>query len=291
MIKELLNQKIFKCILGVIVFLSVNLFGQFEGSEGQEWLNSLKQAIDREQIEINVEEIDFENKSFFDIYVNSILRASVPEGMEIPGIGTNLSSQEVTDIIMAMGPELIQALPNIDMGNDSVQLDPGAAVKKWDPEGRWSKGPHKLDIENWVQVNQWIRAASNTSKFSWGIFAPGTYSTDCMLLSVNSNADVMIDIENYGPLKGPDGAISTSYALSKYTETEPGQVFTGKTMNGAEPLSNWIEDGQRSVNEVGKGGLIKVWNSIDINGDLSPGLYTTPEGRSATITIIALDYL
>jgi hypothetical protein len=253
--------------------------------EGGEWLGLVEEAT-QEGVTVNVEEVTFANDSFFDVFVNVVLREGLPPDIQDPLLGTALSSDEVTEIIRSQGPELYDALQRVQLSDGRVvQVAPGAAVFKWDPEGRWSRGPHRFEIYTWVMVNQWIRASMNTSKLVWKVFKPGVYSTDCMYMNVHSNGRMRLTLENNGPLTDPAGeTMGTAYALSEYIQTPVDLVVAGQTMLGATPVIDWVPDQAAGEAVVGRHALVKVWNSINVNGNAGPGLYTTP-GASAVITV------
>ncbi len=288
MINEFLNKSILKTLVGIILLMSISLFAQLDGTDGEKWLEEMEEAT-REGLSMNVEEIQFANDSFFDVFVETVLREGLPEGVVDPELGTALTSEEVTRILRAQGPELVNALRPVQLPNFGlVQLAPGAAVKKWDKEARWSRGPHVLNLYTWARVNQWIRISMNKSKIAWSVYKPGRYSTDCMYLNIHSNGKIRMNLDNYGPLTGPAGTtVPTSYALSKYIQTPPDHVFVRKTMNGAEPVIDWVDDGQSGTADVGNHTLVKVWNHINVHENVGPGLYSTPDGPSAVITVIA----
>lgn len=254
--------------------------------EGGEWLLLVEEAT-QEGVTVNVEEVTFANESFFDVFVEIVLREGLPPDIQDPVLGTALSSDEVTEIIRTEGPELYETLGRVELADGRVvQLAPGAAVYKWDKEGRWSKGPHRFEIYTWVMVNQWIRASMNTSKLVWKVFKPGVYSTDCMYMNVHSNGTMLLTLENNGPLADPAGDImGTAYALSQYIQTPPDLVVAGQTMLDATPVIDWVPDQAAAEATVGRHALIKVWNSINVSGNAGPGLYTTPNGPSAVITV------
>jgi len=207
-----------------------------------------------------------------------------------PDLGTALTSEEVTAIIQGQGPELFNELGivNLPLPFAPADLTPGAAVYKWGREGRWSRGPHTFDILTTAKVDQWIRASMNKSRIAWKVFKPGDYSTDCMYLNVHSNGNLKLILDNYGPLTSPDGTtIPTEYALTDYIQTPNDAVFQGQTTQGAAPIINWVGDGGSGSAEVGPHKLVKVWNYINVGSNVGPGLYSTPDGPSAVITVIA----
>lgn len=258
-----------------------------KGTEGESWLREVDAATE-DDLSINVEEIEFEDDSFFDVFVETVLREGLPADIKDPELGTSLTSDEVTEILREQGPELFDALGGVETPTfGPVNLAPGAAVYKWDKEGRSSRGPHRFNLYTWARVNQWIRASMNKTKIAWTVFKPGVYSTDCMYLNVHSNGNMVLTLDNYGPLTGPAGTIPTAYALSKYIQTPKDLVLYGKTMGNAVPIINWVDDGENETANLGAHTLIKVWNSIRVNGNVGPGLYSTPNGPSAVITLIA----
>lgn len=253
--------------------------------EGGAWFAEID-AISRLPQSVNVEDIQFEMDSFFDVFVEVVLREGLPAGAQ-DDLGTALSSDDVTDIILEQGPELYETLRLVLPDGDEISVAPGAAAHQWDPEGRWNRGPHTFDIYNWVSVNQWIRASMSSSKLVWKVFKPGEYSSDCMYLNVHSNANMRLTLDNFGPLIGDDGTegVATAYALSEYIRTPKDLVLTGREMAGATPVIDWVPDGESGEQEVGPHTLVKVWNSIRVGSSLSPGFYATPDGPSAVITV------
>lgn len=270
--------------IGVFLLVSGNVLAQ--QAEGEAWLEQLEAAIG--PLSINVENLDFAVDSFFDVFVETVLREGLPDGVDDPLLGTPLSSEEVTAIIRDMGPELFLALGRVEIPDIGVvDLTPGAAVYKYDKEGRWSRGPHTFDIYTWARVNQWIRASMNKTKIVWKVFKPGTYSTDCMYLNIHSNGNMNLTLTNNGPLMGPDGtaAIPTVYGISEYIQTTQDLVLDGVTMAGARAVIDWLENGQsRTAEKLPPHILLKVWNAIDVNSGVGPGTYTT-DGPSAVITV------
>jgi hypothetical protein len=258
-----------------------------EGTQGESWLRELDAAT-QDELSINVEEVQFAVDSFFDVFVETVLREGLPADIVDPELGTSLTSEEVTNILREQGPELFNTLGRVETPTfGPVTLAPGAAVYKWDREGRSSRGPHRFNLYTWARVNQWIRASMNKTKIAWNVFKPGVYSTDCMYLNVHSNGNMMLTLDNYGPLTGPAGTIPTAYALSTYISTPNDLVLYGRTMGGARPIINWVRDAENGTANVGPHRLVKVWNSINVRENVGPGLYTTPNGPSAVITVIA----
>ena len=238
--------------------------------EGSEWLKLLEEAT-AEGLSINVEEQQFAVDSFFDVFVEVVLREGLPPDVEDPLLGTALSSEEVSAIIREQGPELFELLGRVQLPTGQViTLAPGAAVFKWDPEGRWSRGPHRFDIYTWVRVNQWIRASMNTSKFVWNVFKPGVYSTDSMYMNLHSNGPMTLTLQNNGPLTDPAGEVlRSSYALSRYIQTPNNLVVAGQSMLGATPVVDWVPDGAAGEASVGNHILLKVWNSTFSSSSMS----------------------
>lgn len=280
-----------KLVLIVIFFLVFGgaAFADPLTDAGAEWLSELEELARLGNASINVEEMEFNNDSFFDVFVDVVLREGLPRDIQDPNFPEGgLDSDDVTRIIEELGPELREALRLVLPDGTEISVAPGAAVFKWDKEGRWCTGPHSFEIYNWVRVNQWIRASMNTSKLVWKVFKPGTYSTDCMYLNVHSNAGMKLTLENLGPLLGDattDAEISTEYALSQYISTPMDLVLSGRDMLGAPPVIDWVPDGGIGEQEVGPHALVKVWNSITVGSSVAPGLFTTPDGPSAVITV------
>jgi hypothetical protein len=277
----------------ILVILAVFLFvlgGALSADpppgEGAEWLAEIESLARMDQSSVNVETVEFAVDSFFDVFVNVVLREGLPEGAQ-DDLGTALSSDEVTAIIQSRGPELRRDLQLVMPDGTAIPVAPGAAVFKWDAEGRWCRGPHIFDIYNWVMVNQWIRASMNSTKLVWKVFKPGEYSTDCMYLNVHSNGAMELTLANYGPLVSDTTttAVATEYALSEYINTEKDLVLAGRDMLDATPVINWVPDGATGGTNVGPHALVKVWNYINVSSYAPPGLYTTPNGPSAVITV------
>ena len=83
---------------------------------------------------------------------------------------------------------------------------------------------------------------------------------------------------------------SIKNALSNYVHTEPNEVFPGQTINGAtDMIIPWVGDGETGSADVGAHQLVKVWNHIIVPEEVSPGLYTTPNGPAAVITVTGLN--
>jgi hypothetical protein len=279
------------CCIPVVLLMFFYLGGSAMADpltdEGAEWLAGIEElAAAAEGLSINVEEVQFAVESFFDVFVDAVLREGLPPDVEDPLLGTALTPDEVTDIIRRQGPELYELLRLVLPDGQVIPVAPGALVFKWDREGRWSRGPHKIEIYNWVRINQWIRASMSASKLVWKVFKPGVYSTDCMYLNVHSNGAMTLTLDNLGPLTGDAGTagVNTAYALSEYIQTPPDLVLLGQTMGGANPVIDWVPD--QATGEVGVGphALVKVWNSIEVSSFAPPGLYTT-NGPSAVITV------
>jgi hypothetical protein len=273
-------------LISILLFLGGYAASDPLADEGAEWLNAVEEAAAQE-LSINVEDVNFAFDSFFDVFVEVVLREGLPSDMEDPILGTALTSEEVSEIIRRQGPELFQVLPRLVLPDGQVvPTAPGAAVYKWDPEGRWSRGPHRFAIYNWVMVNQWIRASMNTTKLVWKVFKPGVYSTDCMYLNVHSNGNMLLTLDNLGPLADAAGnTIETAYGFSSYIYTDPDLVLPGQSMGGADMLMEWVPDGGFGRLPVGPHQLVKVWNSISVGSGAAPGLFTT-DGPSAVITVI-----
>ena len=278
-----------KFVLIVIFFL---IFGGAAFADpltdaGAEWLAEIEELARLGNASINVEEMQFNVDSFFDVFVEVVLREGLPRDVQDPNLGPRMESDDVTRTIEELGPELREALRLVLPDGTEIPVAPGAAVFKWDKEGRLCTGPHRFEIYNWVRVNQWIRASMNASKLVWKVFKPGTYSTDCMYLNVHSNAGMKLTLENLGPLVGGATAegIATEYALSQYISTPMDLVLSGRDMLGAAPVIDWVPDGGIGEQEVGPHALVKVWNSITVGSSVAPGLFTTPDGPSAVITV------
>jgi hypothetical protein len=278
--------------IGVLLLIGANVVAQ-EG-EGAAWLEELEAAVG--PLSVNVENVDFAVDSFFDVFVEAVLREGLPSDVIDPELGGNpifgepgtaVPSEEVTRVIRELGPELYLTLRAADTPTfGPVDLTPGAAVHKYDKEGRWSRGPHTFDIYTWVRVNQWIRASMNKTKIVWQVFKPGVYSTDCMYLNVHSNGGMRLTLANNGALAGPDGAatIPTFYGISEYIRTPPDMVLPDVTMGGARPIIDWIPNNQEASAPVPPHILLKVWNAINVGSGVAPGTYTAP-GASAVITV------
>jgi hypothetical protein len=286
-------KKLLAVVIALTFFTGAILWAQngppdlLKGTEGESWLREMDAAT-QEELSINVEEIQFEVESFFDVFVETVLREGLPADIDDPELGTALTSEEVTNILREQGPELFDNLASVETPTfGPVNLAPGAAVHKWDREGRSSRGPHTFNLYTWARVNQWIRASMNKTKIAWNVFKPGRYSTDCMYLNVHSNGNMMLTLDNKGPLTGPAGTIPTAYALSTYIQTPNDLVLYGRTMGNARPIIDWVEDEESGTANVGPHRLVKVWNSINVRENVGPGLYTTPAGPSAVITVIA----
>jgi hypothetical protein len=291
--KRLLRvRNLLAVFIGIFLLLAGNAVAQ--DPEGEAWLRELEAATD--PLSVNVEGVQFAVDSFFDVFVEAVLREGLPDGVVDPALGGNdmfgepgtaVPSEVVTQVIREMGPELFLALRAVDTPTfGPVDLTPGAAVYKYDKEGRWSRGPHTFNIYTWVKVNQWIRAAMNKTKIVWKVFKPGIYSTDCMYLNIHSNGDMRVTLANNGPLAAPDGtaAIPTLYGISEYIRTPQDLVLPGVTMAGARPVIDWVPNGAEGSAVLPPHILLKVWNAINVGSEVAPGTYST--GReSAVITV------
>jgi hypothetical protein len=237
------------------------------------------QSVDPEEVLTPEQAVEFEETVLME------------EAEGLPDDMQRIDSDEVTRILRGM-PELFNALGEVELelpdpiGLINVNLTPGAAVIKWDPEGRWCSGPHIFNIYTVAKVNQWIRASMKKTRIAWKVFKPGRYVTDCMYMNVHSNAQVNVSLKNQGPLANPAGlTIPTWYAISKYIQTLQDEVFYNNPPSGFDPIIDWVPDGEEGTNNLPSHAYVKLWNMIYVNKDVPPGLYTTANA-SAVITII-----
>lgn len=294
------NRKFFITIfvlLTGIIFLYINTASAQTDADLhlQEFIGGVNDALNEKSLDPG----EFLTDSFFDVFVETVLREGLPADVDDPVLGRSLKPDEVTrtlreDLVDSDGVNpLFEALGTaIGPNNTEIDLTPGAAVYKWGYAGRWCKGPHKFQINTKAMVNQWIRASMNKTNIYWKVFKPGIYTTDCMYLNVHSNGKMDIQLQNMGPLVGPDGQeIPTKYALTDYFYTNT-EVFPNDKLaeiTGNDPIVDWVTDPTAPGQfEVDQHKLVKVWNSVAVGSHIRPGEYST-DGPSAIITVVALD--
>jgi hypothetical protein len=269
------------CIVAVLL-LGGSLFAQTP----DDWLALIEEQLAGLSVDVRRLYED-QADSFFDDFVNLV------EGE------TTETADEVTAEIQARGRLLYTQLGGIEVPGGVIDLTPGAAVYKYEPEGVWSSGPHRLELQTVAIVNQWIRASLRSSQILWKVIKPGIYVTDSMLMNIHSNGGVVVTLTNLGPLEYTDpitGAvheIETAYAMTDFFNTLPNEVYRGPDLPaGTVALIDWVNDTgtEPPVGSatLGPHTLVKLWNRIFVDSNDPPGRYETPNGPSAVITLSAL---
>lgn len=128
-----------------------------------------------------------------------------------------------------------------------------------------------VDFTTKAHVAQWGKFNLTSTMWEWYVRKPGTYFTDCITVTVQSNSDISITGEGFGNLLYGD--------VSEYPDNHPqGSVnpeiatwYAGKTTGMMPTPGEWVE--ASALNEgitiadsldLHEGLVYKLWNKIQV---------------------------
>ncbi len=142
--------------------------------------------------------------------------------------------------------------------NSMVADDLGANAKAWSSgleTGDCNKTSWSIPVKVNASVAQWVKFSLSGTRWDWQVRKPGTYATDCITASLQSNGDLGVDFGGFANLVGTDGDIPVWYA---YGPSGPGGLtwVTAADLNGR----CLIDDSA----DLHTGYSLKLWNKIEV---------------------------